>query len=103
MSSAYSKICTGVGIAFRLGLHVSGTSMEARFAQDEWYQRRRVFATLNMMDTYLSSLSGLPMNVKTNDPELMLSLRDEDIQDLGRRFVEHNHTRPLAKRSSVRN
>lgn len=90
MSSAYSKVCTGVGIAFNLGLHVSGASMEARFSAEEQYQRRRVFATLNMMDTYLSSLLGLPKNVKTSNPELILGLRDEDIADLGKRSVERN-------------
>lgn len=97
MSSAYSKICTGVGIAFRLGLHISGGGVETKFSREELYQRRRVFAALNMMDTYLSSLLGLPKNIKTHSIELVLGLRDGDIPDQGRRLVEQEPYTPASE------
>lgn len=97
MSKAYSHICTGVVAALRMGLHVSGSLLDASFSPDEMLQRRRVFSTLNMMDTYMSSLLGLPKMLNRADPKQRLGLRREDLVDNGRNFVQQNPTTSAAE------
>lgn len=92
MSKAYSLICTGAATALRMGLHVSSPALRSAFSSDELLQRRRVFATLNMADTYLSSLLGLPKILRYADQEQTLGLRDEDMLDGGRAFIMRNPT-----------
>lgn len=97
ISKAYSHVCTGIAAALRMGLHASGPIFYASFSHEELLQRRRVFATLNMMDTYLSSLLGLPKMVKNAAPEQILGLRQEDLADEGQRFILQNPTTPAAE------
>lgn len=56
LSRAYSRICVAVAAALRMGLHVSDLSSQEHYNAHQRCQRRRVFAVLNMMDTYVSDL-----------------------------------------------
>ncbi|KAI0204143.1 hypothetical protein F4808DRAFT_370186 [Astrocystis sublimbata] len=60
MSQAYVRLHQGVAIAQTMGLHVSCPTVRSHFTREELAQRDIIFATLNMMDTYLTSLLGLP-------------------------------------------
>lgn len=97
ISKAYSQICIGVAIALRLGLHTTSSAVGAKFSTDELFERRKVFATLNMMEVYLSSLLGLPLILKDADANQKLGLRDEDLTDEGRSYVLRDASSPLAQ------
>lgn len=97
ISKAYSHICIGISTALRMGLHVTGQQMRLSFSAEELFHRRKVFATLNMMDIYLSSLLGMPNILKDADVEQTLSLAEEDLHDVGASFIGQNPTSPLAE------
>ncbi|KAJ8097200.1 hypothetical protein POJ06DRAFT_262741 [Lipomyces tetrasporus] len=96
VSKAHTCISAGVSAALRMGLHTSGSQGLALFSRDEIFQHRRVFAVLNMMNTYLSSLLGLPKILKGADTGSTLGLYDEDLPDQGRTYVLQNPTDPSA-------
>ncbi|KAK9364638.1 hypothetical protein V1509DRAFT_613298 [Lipomyces kononenkoae] len=96
VSRAHSCISSGVSAAIRMGLHTSGSQHFTLFSRDEMFQRRRVFAVLNMMNTYLSSLLGLPKILKGADTGSTLGLYNEDLPDKGRNFVLRDPTEPSA-------
>lgn len=97
ISKAYSHMCIGVATALRMGLHVSTTAMNTCFTPDELYQRRKVFATLHMMNVYLSSLLGMRNLLSGVDEERTLSLPDEDLSDRGQSFIARSPTTSLAE------
>lgn len=97
ISTAYSQICIGVAIALRLGLHSSSPAIRAAFSKEELFERRKVFATLNMMEIYLSSLLGLPFILKDGDLDQTLGLPDHDLENEGRLYVVQNVNSPLAQ------
>ncbi|KAK9234438.1 hypothetical protein V1525DRAFT_413084 [Lipomyces kononenkoae] len=97
VSKAHSCISSGVAAALRMGLHTSGSKGLALLSkEDERFQDRRVLAVLNMMNTYLSSLLGLPKTLKGTDTLSTLGLHDEDLPDQGGKFVLQNPTDPSA-------
>lgn len=97
ISKAYSHICIGISTALRMGLHVTGQPMRLSFTTEELFQRRKVFATLNMMDIYLSSLLGMPNILKDADLEQTLSLPDDELHDGGASFIRENPTSAVAE------
>ena len=96
LSKAYARLCAGTAAALRMGLHVSSPALRAAFSNDELFQRRRVFATLNMMDTYFSSVLGMPKILRDADFEQTLGLREEDLADEGQRFILQDPTSHFA-------
>lgn len=97
ISKAYSHICVGIAAALRMGLHTFSPALRSTFSTDELFERRKVFATLNMMAMYLSSSLGMPNILKDADVEQSLGLRDEDLVDEGAGYVSRNPTSPLAE------
>jgi hypothetical protein len=75
--SAYTTVCRAIGMALRAGFHASDPPARGKLPANERFQQRRVLATLNMMDTYLSSLLGLPKNVQSPVNEQPFDLEDE--------------------------
>lgn len=96
ISDAHSLLVTGISAAIRMGMHVSDPG-PGFFSAEELLQRRRVFAVMNMMDTYLASLLGLPKVVNNADFEQTIGLSDEDLPDLGHDFILRHPTDPVAE------
>lgn len=97
MTKAYTCLSGGVAAALRMGLHISSPRMREKFSSEEMFQRRRVFAHLNMLDTYVSSLVGLPRTTRDADQEQMVGLQDIDLTDNGRTFLAHSPASSIAE------
>lgn len=99
LSKAYAHICTGVAAALRMGLHVSSSSLGHGhgFSKEDLFRRRQVFSVLNMMDTYLSSILGMPKILHSADTDQTIPLREEDVADQGRSFVSENPHTPISE------
>lgn len=97
-TKAYDRVAAGVAVALRMGLHSSSQLMRETFTNHELYHRRRVFATLNIMDTYLSSiLVGMPKMLRNVNAEQTVGLREEYLIDNGQSFLAQNPTSPEAE------
>lgn len=97
LTKAYTCLSGAVAAALRMGLHISSPRMREKFSDEEMYQRRRVFAHLNMLDTYVASLVGLPRTTRDADPDQMVGLQDLDLVDNGRVFLTDNPTSSIAE------
>lgn len=97
MSMAYGYICAGVTAAMRMGLHVSSSSMRGRFTPAELTERRQVFGVLNMMDTYISSILGMPNILRDADPDAIVPAPEEEMHDLGRTWSLANPLSPVSE------
>lgn len=86
LSEAHSCLATGVSAAVCMGIHVSNPIPE-EISGDEAIQRRRIFAVMNMMDTYLASLLGLPKIVGNVYMTQTLNLEDQMLPDFGHSFL----------------
>ncbi|KIW42680.1 hypothetical protein, variant 2 [Exophiala oligosperma] len=81
ISKAHSCLATGLSAAFCMGMHISNPRPED-VPVDEALQRRRVFAVMDMMDTYLASLLGLPKVVRSEtDVKPTPSILEEEEED----------------------
>lgn len=80
-----------------MGLHISSRRVREKFSDEEMFQRRRIFAHLHCMDTYVSSLVGLPRTTRDIDAQQMLGLRNADLPDKGRAFFTSNPTSAIAE------
>lgn len=81
LSRAYSHVSLGICTALRIGLHVTGQQIRLLFPPYQLFYRQRVFAILNMMDTHLSSLLGLPTILKVKVIERTLSFSGSELYD----------------------
>ncbi|KAF2720983.1 hypothetical protein K431DRAFT_269508 [Polychaeton citri CBS 116435] len=90
MSQAYSSLCTGAAAALRMGLHVSYRDIDGSYSSHELTQRRKVFAVLNMLDTYVASLVGLPKTLRDADVGQTLGIPQEHMSDHGAGFIASN-------------
>ncbi|KAK4612288.1 hypothetical protein CLAFUW4_12869 [Fulvia fulva] len=97
ISKAYTCICTAVNFSMRLGLHVSGASLASKFQNSELTDRRRVFAVLNLLDTYMSCILGLPNILRDADPSQIVPAPEEEMEDEGTDFVARNPFTPLSE------
>ncbi|KAK9425361.1 putative Cytochrome P450 monooxygenase [Seiridium unicorne] len=68
---AYTRLQMGVAMSQTMGLHASSSSSRGLFTEDELNQRRAVFATMNMMDTYVSSVLGVPKALETSTTQIL--------------------------------
>lgn len=82
VSRAYSQVCIGIGAALRLGLHTSSVSLHGDFSDAELLQRRRVFASLYLMETYLVSILGIPKILRDPESEPIIGMKEEDLARL---------------------
>lgn len=97
ISMAYGYICAGVTAAMRMGLHVSGSSMASRFSAAELTERRQVFGVLNMIDTYVSSVLGMPNILRDADPDATIPAPEEEMHDLGSSWSLNNPLSPVSE------
>ncbi|KAK4497130.1 hypothetical protein PRZ48_011580 [Zasmidium cellare] len=97
MSMAYGYICAGVTAAMRMGLHVSSTSLRNKFTPAELTERRQVFGVLTMMDTYISSILGMPNILRDADPDAIVPAPEEEMHDLGRAWSLANPLSPVSE------
>lgn len=84
-------------MATHLGLHFDDSALRAHYTTDELDERRRVFAIVYMMDTYISFVLGLPRTLSYADPKQTLGLPHEDLHDEGQGLLERDATSPLAE------
>ncbi|KAK4989692.1 Gypsy retrotransposon integrase-like protein 1 [Elasticomyces elasticus] len=70
MSTCYSYICAAVAASLRMGLHLSYASQH--LSVEERTAQRRLFAVLNMMDTYVTTALGLPKTLRDIDSDHLL-------------------------------
>ena len=77
-----------------MGLHLDDSSLRASVTQAELNNRRRVFAVLNMMDTYLACPLGLPKTLAAASAKQTLGLADDDLVDEGQALILQNTTSP---------
>lgn len=77
MHSCYSYISTAISVSLQMGLHRSEASMRLNPIEQE--TRKRVFWVLQTMETYVTTLLGLPtvLDDEDIDQELPLSVEDE--------------------------
>ena len=114
MSTCYSYICMAVAASLQMGLFTDDASKH--LPEPERLYRRRIFAVLNIMDTYVTTTLGLPRTLRDVESDYLMpspvrpeSLRDpmagtfahaELIQILAS-VVESNHpvTRPISRKN----
>lgn len=65
VTRSYSTMCAATAAALRMGLHRSITGHH--FSPAEQETRKRVFWVLRTMDTYLTSMLGLPKTLSEED------------------------------------
>ncbi|RKL41549.1 hypothetical protein BFJ72_g5441 [Fusarium proliferatum] len=99
LSKAYTRLSIGVATALRIGLHVSGPSLDAgiQLPAERMFRRRQVFSVLYALDTYLASTLGVPKLFHQVDTDQILPLRDENLHDHGISFVRQNPHTPEAE------
>lgn len=97
VSQAYSRIALGITAAVRMGLHTSNNALAAHFTKEQLFQRRKVFAVINMMDTYLSSILGLPKMLKGIDCRNLIALPDPGPENADQIFIQGNPTSPITE------
>ncbi|KAF5613039.1 C6 transcription factor [Fusarium sp. NRRL 25303] len=99
LSKAYTRLSIGVATALRIGLHVSGPSLDAgiQLPAEQMFRRRQVFSVLYAIDTYLASTLGVPKLFHQVDTDQILPLRDESLHDHGISFVRQNPHTPEAE------
>lgn len=114
MSTCYSYICMAVAASLQMGLFTEDAS--SYLPEPERLYRRRIFAVLNIMDTYVTTTLGLPRTLRDvesdylmpspsrpeslNDPMAGTFAHAELIQILAS-TVESNH--PVTRRISQKN
>lgn len=114
MSTCYSYICMAVAAALQMGLFTEDASKD--LPESEKLYRRRIFAVLNIMDTYVTTALGLPRTLRDvesdhlmpsrfrpaslNDPMAGTFAHAELIQILAS-AVESNH--PVTRKISQKN
>jgi hypothetical protein len=91
MHSCYTYICVAMASALRMGLHHSTTSSLLNPIQQE--TRKRLFWVLRTMETYVTTLFGIPLAINDNDIDqhLPLEIDDEFITAEGILTVPENH------------
>lgn len=96
-SDAHAALSSAISAAMHMGLHLDDSASHNIFTKAERYNRRRVFAVLNMMETYLAYVLGLPRALRAACAKQTLGLPDEDLLDEGKAFISHDPTRPAAE------
>lgn len=81
----------------RMGLHLDDSTIGSSFSDDELYARRRVFAVIYMMDTYLSYMLGIPRTLRSTHVQPPLGLPPHSMIDEGEQFLELNASSPIAE------
>lgn len=97
MSMAYSYCCAGVTASMRMGLHISSSAMRNKFSAAELTERRQVFGVLNLVDTYLSSVLGMPNILRDADPDATIPAPEAEMHDLGRSWSLNNPLSPVSE------
>lgn len=100
LTKAYARISAAMAQGLRMGLHVasSNPSLKETFSDEELFQRRRVFASLNMYETFVSSTVGIPRTTRTADATQMVGLY---LTEDGRSFVDHRPDSPIAETATL--
>lgn len=114
MSTCYSYICMAVAASLQMGLFTEDSSKD--LPEPERLYRRRIFAVLNIMDTYVTTALGLPRTLRDVESDYLMpspsrpeSMKDpiagtyahaELVQILAS-AVESNHpvTRPISQKN----
>ena len=114
MSTCYSYICMAVAASLQMGLFTEGASKH--LPEPERRYRRRIFAVLNIMDTYVTTTLGLPRTLRDVESDYLMpsAVRPESLQDsmagtfahaeliqILASVVESNHpvTRPISQKN----
>lgn len=97
ISKAYACICTAASAALRMGLHVSSSALRQKLSKAELSKRRRVFAILNIIDTIVSSVLGMPKILQHADADQIIPVPEEDLPDEGRSLVDEHPMSPVAE------
>ena len=100
MSACYSYICVALATSLRMGLHRSNVSKDLSLIERE--TRKRIFWVLRTMDTYVTTMLGLPRTVSDEDidQEMPLEIDDEYITDRQILTPPNNHSSTMALTSA---
>lgn len=100
LTKAYARISAAMAQGLRMGLHVasSNPSLKEKFSNEELFQRRRVFASVNMYETFVSSVVGIPRTTRTADATQTVGLY---LAEDGRSFVDHRPDSPIAETATL--
>jgi hypothetical protein len=94
-SEAYSLLNLGLAACSRMGLHLNPSSQREDFSPTELAERRQVYAALCMLDTYTSTMLGLPTMIKDPDAVQVLAIPKDELADEGTSFIQRNPTSPI--------
>lgn len=94
---AYECNYAGIAAALRMGLHLPGSSFGGSFMDRQLTQRRQVFAVLNFMDVFISSVLGIRHTLEGVDRDQLIAVPEEETFDDGRSFVERNPYSPTSE------
>lgn len=81
MSTCYSYVCMAVAASLQMGLFTEDSSKD--LPEPEKLYRRRIFAVLNIMDTYVTTALGLPRTLRDVESDYLMPspLRPESAKD----------------------
>ncbi|KAF1809717.1 hypothetical protein P152DRAFT_476138 [Eremomyces bilateralis CBS 781.70] len=93
ISHCYTHICIALSSATRMGLHRSATSQ--RFGSIDREVRKRIFWVIRTMDTYVTTILGLPRTLNDDDidQELPGNVDDEFLTESGAIQPMQDHPR----------
>ena len=86
-SEAYSLLNLGLAASSKMGLHLNPSSRAEHFSPKELAGRRQAYAALCMLDTYTSTMLGLPTMIKDPDAVQVLGIPEGELADEGASFI----------------
>lgn len=96
-SKAHEVLSAAMSAATRMGLHLDDSTLRSTLTTSDLYERRRVFAVLYMMDTYLAFALGLPRTLRSADVGQTLGLPENSLLDEGEALIAQHPSSSIAE------